>query len=104
MPQPIDFQSELGRVTAAERVQQVMDRLSLVAQHRTTEEIEQQRVAHENEVQQAREQSDQIEPENRRRNPFMGRRRRHEGEPEAQQDKSQTPANPEEPHQLDVTI
>ncbi len=106
-PQPIDFQGELGRVTAAERVQQIADRLSLAAQHKTAEEMQQQRLDTETQVQQPHAQNEQVEQDTRRRNPFMGRRRHPEaGEEESSEAEQKTSilSDPEEGHQLDVTI
>ena len=107
MPQPIDFQSELGRVTAAERVQQINDRLSLAAQHKATEEMQQQRLETETQVQQPHAQNEQVEQDTRRRNPFMGRRHHQQADDEQSVDAEQKPhitASPEEGQQLDVTI
>ena len=42
MPQPIDMQSEINRVTMAERMQDASTRASLVAQHRAQLESEEQ--------------------------------------------------------------
>ncbi|MBX7256391.1 MAG: hypothetical protein K1Y02_08520 [Candidatus Hydrogenedentes bacterium] len=84
MPQPVDLQTELGRVSAAERIQQIADRASLASLQRTAEEVAQNRVRQESQVQQTDQpQSEQVEAEAKRRNPFVGRRRhRKEGEPE----------------------
>ncbi len=105
MPQPIDLQTELGRLMAAERVQQVADRVSLVAQQRVAADEQQQRVGLETQVQQTHAKSEEIEPEMRRKNPYMGRRKRRapravEPEPE---EKPKPPVSGE-PHQLDITI
>jgi hypothetical protein len=106
MPQPIDLQTELGRITAAERIQQISDRASLAGQQRTAAEIQEQRIQVETQVQQTHAQSGQVEEELKRRNPFAGRRRRRAHE----QDAEETPASlrglvaEPEPHQFDVTI
>ena len=103
MPQPIDLQTELGRLMAAERVQQVADRVSLVAQQRVAADEQQQRVGLETQVQQTHAKSEEIEPEMRRKNPYMGRRKRRapvEPEPE---EKPRPPVS-DEPHQLDITV
>ncbi len=51
MAQPIDFQTESGRVTAAERIQQIADRASLASQHNTRVSEEDKRVQQETQVQ-----------------------------------------------------
>jgi hypothetical protein len=54
MPQPIDLQTELMRVTAAERVQQAVDRVSLAAQGRLAAHLQQDRFEKETRVQESR--------------------------------------------------
>ncbi len=51
MPQPIDFSTEAGRVTAAERIQQIADRTSLASQQHTRAAEENKRVEQETQVQ-----------------------------------------------------
>ena len=51
MPQPIDFSTESGRVTAAERIQQIADRASLASQHNTRTAEELKRLQQETQVQ-----------------------------------------------------
>ncbi len=78
MPQPVDLQTELGRVSAAERIQQIADRASLATLQRAAEEVAQNRVSQESQVQQATQsESEQVEGEAKRRNPFIHRRRHH---------------------------
>ena len=106
MPQPIDLQSELGRLTAAERVQQITTRASLVAQQRLAADEQQQDVNIETQVQETHAKSGEVEPELRRRNPYLGRKRRRE-EPKAEaRAEEERPAPPVaiETHQLDVTV
>lgn len=74
MPQPIDMTSEIARVTTADRLQQIADRLSLAAQMRAATETQEERVAVETQVQQTQAQSEQVEAELRRRNPYARRR------------------------------
>jgi hypothetical protein len=116
MPQPIDVQTELARLTAAERVQQISDRLSLVAQHRVAVDIQEQQVVSETQVQQAHAKSEEVEEEARRRTPYRGRRHRKDNELDAESEpgegSSAVPApgdmetvpDGSAPHQLDVTI
>lgn len=123
MPQPIDLQTEAGRVAAAERVQQIADRQSLAAMQRSAAEVEDERVEVETAVQQAQQKSEQVDRELRRRNPYVGRRRRKKKDADADSEREtashgaetpsfefygsderkETPENPED-HQLDVSI
>lgn len=82
MPQPIDPQTELGRATAAERIQQIADRVSLAAQARASAEMANARASAETQVHQAAQKNDEVDRELRRRNPFAGRRKKRDGEPE----------------------
>ncbi len=106
MPQPIDMQTELGRVTAADRIQQIADRTSLAAQQRAAEQAEQERVEHESQIQETPEtRQDQVDAEGRGRNPAANRRKRNRNKEEETQKKS-TITGPDdlEPHQLNVRI
>jgi len=109
MPQPIDFQSEIARTTAAERVQQIVDRASLAGQQRTAHEIEAQRVASENQVHETNPKSEQVDRDLKRHNPFMGRRKRRE-EADNGQEVEHGPAEPpvvmapDEEHHLNIKI
>jgi len=51
MPQPLDFSTEAGRVTAAERIQQIADRTSLASQYHSRTAEEDKRVQQETQVQ-----------------------------------------------------
>ena len=103
MPQPIDLQTELGRLITVDRVQQVADRVSLVAQQRVAADVQQQRVETETQVQQTHAKSEEVETEMRRKNPYMGRRRRKSAAEPEQEEKPEPPVAVE-PHQLDITI
>jgi hypothetical protein len=50
MPQPIDIHTEIARVDATTRVQQVADRAALTAQHRFSMEAEERRAETETNV------------------------------------------------------
>jgi hypothetical protein len=83
MPQPVDLQTEMARVAAAERIQQIADRLSLAAQQRLAESAEEERLREETQVRQSNESEHRnIERDGRRRNPFSGRRRSKRDEAE----------------------
>lgn len=104
MPQPIDFPTEMGRMAAVERIQQINDRLSLAALQRSTEELQDERVAAETQVAQTPPDSDEVDEETKRRNPFAGRRRHRQPDPQPEPETHGKPAIPGEPHQLDVSI
>lgn len=76
MPQPVDLQTEMARIAAAERIQQIADRMSLAAQQRLAQEAEKTRVADETQVHQTVEtENPEVDAEGRRKNPFAGRRK-----------------------------
>jgi hypothetical protein len=111
MPQPVDLQTEIARITATERIQQVADRASLAAQQRAAIAMEETRVSVETQVQQTDEtENEEVDENGRRKNPFMGRRRkRAKGEGAVPQSKTKAgelrviPEGTDE-HRLDVTI
>lgn len=116
MPQPIDPSSELARVTAAERVQQLADRASLAAQARGAANAAQQALDMETQVSRTDQKSAQVDDELRRRNPYVGRRRaKDSGEEDELEDEEAPSAQYEaverhqraengEEHRLDVII
>jgi hypothetical protein len=53
MPQPIDFPTEAGRITAAERIQQIADRASLASQFNTRAAEDEERIKQETQVQES---------------------------------------------------
>jgi hypothetical protein len=106
MPQPIDVQTELARVTTMERVQQISDRLSLAAHQRTSDQAEKQQVAAETQAQQTEQKSEQVERDLRRHTPY-GRRRQHGGDRQDPEDPTKPALMPpaaHEEHQLDISI
>jgi len=77
MPQPIDMQTELARMTLAERVQDISGRQSLAAAQRAQEEAETTREILESQIRQTPEtQSEHVDEDGRRKSPFVGRRKR----------------------------
>ncbi len=76
MPMPIDPNTEIMRVTIAERIQQISDRASLLGQIRQSMSEEQHRVVAETQVKETQQKSEQVETELKRKNPFVGRRRK----------------------------
>lgn len=78
MPQPIDPLTELARMTAVERIQQATNQASLAAQSRNAQEAGQHRDLVEQQVLEAETKSDEVDREQKRRNPFMGRRKKRE--------------------------
>ncbi len=113
MPQPVDPNTEIMRITAAERIQQIADRASLAAQARHAAEAAEQRVDVESQVRQTAQKSEQVDEQLRRRNPFMGRRRRKRP-PESTEARDSKPGEhaegetesdgPPEHHRLDISI
>jgi hypothetical protein len=61
------MQTEVARITAAERVQQVVDRVSLAAQQRAAAVTEEHRVTDETRVKGAPESEARVNPDERRR-------------------------------------
>jgi len=105
MPQPVDLQTELGRATAAERIQDVADRASLAAVQRQASDVEEDRVGVETQVQQTHEsESERVNADGRRRNPFVGRRRRGKKGAEKGKDETKPHAPDADEHHLDVTV
>lgn len=76
MPTPIDPNTEILRVNLAERIQQIADRASLLGQVRQSINEEEKRVSEETQVKQTEQKSEQVDTELKRRQPFMGRRRK----------------------------
>lgn len=113
MPQPIDTQTELGRITAAERIAQISDRASLAAQARAAQEAELERKAVENEIREAKQKNEQVDKELRRNAPFVGKRgKKKQDEQTDKEDKhashhaGERPVIPTESdiHGLDISI
>ena len=115
MPQPIDPNTELARVTATDRIQQIADRVSLAAQTRTAAAALQEQVDVESQVQQMTQKNQQVDDELKRRSPYVGKRRRKKkgGGKDSENDSTHTFYNaaehaevaddPEE-HNIDVTV
>lgn len=78
MPQPIDPSTETVRVSTTERVQQTLTRAAVLAQEHQRNDMVAQQVAAESQVQQVRPKETEVEPEARRRAPYVGRRRRRQ--------------------------
>ncbi|GMW00692.1 MAG: hypothetical protein AMXMBFR84_18290 [Candidatus Hydrogenedentota bacterium] len=112
MPQPIDMQTEVARVTAVERIQQVAGRLSLAAQQHQANQAAAEQLAAETQVQQSHAaENPDVDAEGRRKNPFAGRRRRkaegmEEPHSDPRRDAAQKPViqDGESEHHLDVTV
>lgn len=111
MPQPIDPHSELARVSQAERVQHIAERAALNAQLRATDDMAEQNRALEQQVRQMQQKDERVDEEARRRNPFVGRRKkrnRHSGDEAAHtfydEHERKEVAEDEGDHNLDITI
>lgn len=85
MPQPIDPLTEIVRVHAAERIQQIADRASLAAQMRTRAAQEQDLVNAESQVHQSQQKGPEVERDLKRHNPFAGRRKRRARDGQAEE-------------------
>jgi hypothetical protein len=113
MPQPIDLQTELMRVTAAERVQQAVDRVSLAAQGRASAHLQQDGLVKETLVQQTTQAEQSRVEEEGRGDPNRRKRRRSPSNAPAADPASRTfyavdekPHVVDDPgeHHLDVTV
>lgn len=109
MPQPIDPASELGRITAAERVQMTLDRAAQMAQLRGLDEATQDSARQQEQVRQADQKDTQLEEETRRRNPYLmvvkKRKDGDGGEAAESYDAKQRKQHPDDgEHLLDVTL
>jgi hypothetical protein len=76
VPQPIDINSELGRTTVAQRVQEIADRASLAAQQRQAQQVQQEQVNAETVVQHPAESGQDSAIGDRRHNEERQRRGR----------------------------
>ena len=81
MPQPIDPQTELGRLTAAERIQQIADRASLAAQARASQTALSELTAAESQVRQMAAKGEEVERELSRPRALCGQAQKEEGRP-----------------------
>lgn len=105
MPQPIDVQTELARITTLERVQQISDRLSLAAHQRMADQAEQQQVAAETQAHEAEQKSDEVNRDAHHGTPERRGRRRGEAEPDGKkQGAAMPPVPPPEEHRLDISV
>lgn len=109
MPQPIDLQTELARITTMERVQQISDRLSLAAHQRMADQAVQQQVNAETQTRQTEQKSEEVDRDLRRHTPFGNRREGGSGgEGQGHEEKPKAtrvpPAAPAEEHRLDISI
>jgi hypothetical protein len=112
MPQPIDPSSELGRVSAAERVQQMMERNAQLAQLRSAEVGANDTLRHQEQVLQAEQKQAQVEEELRRRAPYVAIKKNKNPGDDSEQDESYETYNArqqrellgEGEHGLDVTL
>lgn len=114
MPQPIDPQTEIGRATAAERIQQIADRVSLAAQARASAEMASARDNAEHQVRQAMQKNNEVDRDLRRRTPFAGRRKKRDGDAHEQEDsrtrqfynaaEKEVVADDLDAHRLDIEI
>lgn len=114
MPQPIDMQTEIARVTMADRIQDATSRAALAAQQRAVTEEERLQVQTETAVEETPEtQSEHIDEDGRRKAPFVrkrskGKKKRKDRPPEGASalytasHQKEIPENGD--HDLDVSI
>ncbi len=76
MPQPIDPNTEIMRMSAAERIQQIMDRASLAGQTHQASHAADEQVGMETLVKQLNQKDPAVDDEARRRNPYRGKRQK----------------------------
>lgn len=82
MPQPIDMQSEISRVSMAERIQDAATRSSLAAQQRAAIDAEQTDQIRDTQVNQTEQaENPEVDAEGRRKNPYAGRRKKRKASP-----------------------
>lgn len=107
MPQPIDMQTELARALIADRIQQGTERAAMAAALRARQKGEEQEAVGETQVDDTPEsQSEHIDPEMKRRNSYMGRRRKgnqQQDESNRNSGEKTRPAGPED-HNFDVSV
>ncbi len=112
MPQPIDPNTEIMRITAAERIQQIADRASLAAQARQSAETANKQVDIETQVRQMNQKSAEVDEELARKNPYLLRRRKKRGDKDKEKhlhtfytaDEQTEVADDPDEHSLDITI
>jgi ribosomal protein S8E len=96
------MQSELGRMTMAERLQEISGRASFAALARATSEAEEDRQSAETQVAEAHEtESENVRGDGKRKYPFAGRRKKDEDVQEAELDSDQTTHKPVESRALE---
>lgn len=109
MPQPIDMQTELGRSMMAERIQDAATRGALAAHQRDQLKEKQDQALRETQVSETPEtQSEHVDQDGRRKNPFVKRRSRRKDRKGSSGQSGKSASNPRaavaDDHQLDVTI
>lgn len=105
MPQPIDMQTELGRASMAERIQELSGRASLAARQQSGLDAEQTSVDAETVVNETQDtENPEVDAEGRRRNPFVKQRRKTKADEAKGKTRRPRSAPDSEDHQLDVTV
>ena len=109
MPQPIDMQTELGRSMMAGRIQDAATRGALAAHQRDQLKEKQDQALRETQVSETPEtQSEHVDQDGRRKNPFVKRRSRRKDRKGSSGQSGKSAPNPHaadaDDHQLDVSI
>ena len=102
MPQPVDPQTEFGRMTAAERIQEISGRASIAAQLRLAAEAAAAQNRLDAQVLETEGKSEEVEEEARRKNPFAGKRRK--GNQQGKSPQKRRNDGDGEAHHLDIKV
>jgi len=103
MPQPVDPNTEFGRMTAAERIQEISGRANIAAQLRLAAEAAAAQNRADTEVVETDAKTDELEQETKRRNPFGGKRRRGSGKDGERREQTRRPDD-NDPHHIDIKV
>lgn len=112
MVQPIDPATEINRVAAIERLQQLTGRADLNARAHEAHELAKQQLDAETNVDRPEAKSDEVERDLKRRNPYSGRRKKRPPQDSPTEesrtfytsDEKPAVVEDEPPHRLDISI
>lgn len=110
MPQPIDMQTELGRAMMAERIQDAATRGALASLQREQVKEKEAQALRETQIDETpKTQSEHVDEDGRRKNPFVRRRTRPKKEKEASErsgknTRAKGAVSTDDDHRLDVSI
>jgi hypothetical protein len=105
MPQPIDMQTELARTTLANRIQQVTERATHLAAIRAVAANDEEQILGETQVDESPDaQSEHVDPETKRRNPFVRTRHAKRDSGESHESKPRDRRADSGDHHFDVSV